>query len=45
MAGAAVVVGASGQPDDPAEPLNAETALDAQPLELSETTCPPGPRA
>ena len=44
-AGATVVVGARGQPDDLAEPLDAEGVLDAELVELSETTCPQGPRA
>lgn len=45
VAGAAVVVGAGRTADDPAEPLDAEAVLDAELLELSETTCPKGPRA
>jgi hypothetical protein len=37
LTGAAVVVGADGQTNDPAEPADGQLVLDAQRLELSET--------
>ena len=45
VAGTAVIEGPDRQPDQFAEALHAQLVIAAQLLELSETTCPTGPRA